>query len=91
MRIKTHPGEVLLEEYMKPMGLSARALSTFLGIPANRISEIVRGRRSITADTALRLARCFGTTARFWMNLQIAHDLSMAEAGGDFSEVKQVV
>ena len=79
-RIRTHPGEVLAEEFMKPLGLSARALAAELDVPANRITEIIRRRRGATADTAIRLARQFGTTPRFWMNLQVAHDLSVAEA-----------
>ena len=79
-RIRTHPGEVLAEEFMKPNGLSARALAAEVDVPANRITEIIRQRRGVTADTAIRLARRFGTTPRFWMNLQVAHDLSVAEA-----------
>jgi addiction module HigA family antidote len=75
-RIRTHPGEVLREEFMVPLGLSANALGRMLGVPHNRISDIIRGRRGVTADTALRLARCFGTTPEFWMNLQTAHDVS---------------
>jgi antitoxin HigA-1 len=86
-RIRTHPGEVLLAEYMEPLGLSARALAEALGVPANRISEIVQGRRAVTADTALRLARHFATTPRFWLNLQAAHDLSKAEADTDYSSI----
>ncbi|MEC9266703.1 MAG: HigA family addiction module antitoxin [Pseudomonadota bacterium] len=79
-RITSHPGEILLHEYMEPMDLSANQLAKDLRIPANRISEIVRGRRSVTADTAIRLSRYFGTTPEFWMNLQAAHDLSAAFA-----------
>jgi addiction module HigA family antidote len=79
-RIRTHPGEVLAEEFMKPLGLSARALAAELDVPANRITEIIRQRRGVTADTAIRLARRFGMTPRFWINLQVAHDLSVAEA-----------
>lgn len=75
-RITTHPGEVLREEFMVPLHLSANRLAAMLGVPANRISEIVRERRSLTADTALRLAKCFETTPEFWMNLQTAHDVS---------------
>lgn len=86
-RITTHPGEVLREEFMVPLGLSARALSAAIGVPANRVSEIARGRRDVSADTALRLARHFGTTPLFWMNLQVAHDLSKAEAAGDYSGI----
>jgi addiction module HigA family antidote len=87
VRIRTHPGEVLREEYLRPLGLSARALAEAIGVPPNRLSEIVRERRSVTADTALRLARYFGTDARFWINLQVAHDLSKAEAETDYSTI----
>lgn len=80
MRIKTHPGEVLREEFMAPLSLSANALAIALRVPATRIGEIVNERRSITADTALRLARYFGTGPEFWLNLQQAHDLSVAAA-----------
>ena len=87
MRIKTHPGEVLREEYLEPLGLSARALAKEIGVPANRLTEIIRERRGITADTAIRLGRYFGTDPRFWLNLQTAHDLSKAEAGTTYSNV----
>lgn len=73
-----HPGEHLLEDFMKPLGLSRNALARELRVPPQRISEIVQGRRSITADTALRLARYFDTTAAFWLNLQTRYDLQMA-------------
>ena len=81
-RIKTHPGEVLREEFMIPLGLSANALGRALHVPPNRITSIIAEEkpRSLTADTALRLARYFGTTPEFWMNLQRAYDLSVAEA-----------
>jgi len=81
-RIRTHPGEVLKEEFMGPMGLSANRLAIDLAVPATRIGEIVRADnpRAVTADTALRLSRYFGTSAAFWMNLQAAYDLSKAEA-----------
>ena len=72
------PGEVLREEFMAPHGLSARALARELDVPPNRITEILNGERSISADTALLLARRFGTSAEFWMNLQTAHDLALA-------------
>ena len=87
MRIKTHPGTVLKEEFMAPLGLTANALSLALRVPANRIGAIVKGERAVSADTALRLARYFGTTAQFWLNLQAAHDLSVAEnaAGEDIA------
>lgn len=87
-RIRTHPGEILNEEYLVPMSLSARQLAEELGVPANRVSEIIRGRRSVTADTAIRLGHRFGTTAQFWLNLQNAHDLSTAEATHDYSTVR---
>ena len=78
-----HPGEVLREEFLVPLGLSAHALSQALRIPAPRVNDIVRERRSVTPDTALRLARHFGTTAQFWINLQAGYDLKIAmrEAG----------
>jgi addiction module HigA family antidote len=72
------PGEVLLEEFMRPLGLTARALATELGVPGNRISSIVNGSRAVTAETALLLARRFGTSPELWMNLQTAHDLAVA-------------
>jgi addiction module HigA family antidote len=81
-RIRTAPGEILREEFMKPLGLSANALAIALRVPATRIGDILRseGARAITADTAMRLARYFGTTAMFWLNLQSAYDLSLAVA-----------
>jgi addiction module HigA family antidote len=72
------PGEVLREEFMAPMAISARALARDIDVPANRITEILHGERAITADTALRLSRRFGVSAEFWMNLQTAHDLEKA-------------
>ncbi len=74
-----HPGEILREEYMVPLGLSANALARALGVTAARINDIVRERRGITGDTALRLARYFGTDAQSWLNLQSAYDLHVAE------------
>jgi addiction module HigA family antidote len=71
----THPGEVLQEEFLKPLGISQYRLAKHLNVPARRINEIVQGKRSISADTALRLARYFGTTDRFWLNLQARYDL----------------
>ena len=72
-----HPGEILLEEFLKPMSISQYRLSKDIGVPPRRINEIVHGKRSITADTALRLARYFGTSERFWMNLQSRYDLEL--------------
>ncbi len=74
-----HPGEILREEYLRPLGMSANALAKALKVTPARINDIVRERRGITADTALRLARYFGTDARSWMNLQSAYDLRVAE------------
>jgi len=74
-----HPGEVLLEDFMKPLGLTQYRVAKDIGVPALRISQIVRGQRSISADTALRLARYFGTSANVWLNLQAAYDLEIAQ------------
>ena len=74
-----HPGEILREEFLSPMNLSSNALTIELHVPAPRINEIVRERRSITADTALRLARYFGTSAEFWMGLQDDYDLKTCQ------------
>ncbi|HWR58496.1 MAG TPA: HigA family addiction module antitoxin [Thermodesulfovibrionales bacterium] len=74
-----HPGEVLLEEFLKPMGVSQNRLALNIGVPARRINEIVLGKRGITADTALRLAKFFGTSAQFWTGLQSQYDLDVAE------------
>jgi antitoxin HigA-1 len=74
-----HPGEILREDYMKPLGLTAHRLAMALHVPATRIAEIVHERRSITADTAIRLGRYFKSTARFWLNLQTAYDLEVIE------------
>jgi addiction module HigA family antidote len=73
-----HPGEMLREDFMKPLGLSSNALALELRVPVTRISEIVRERRGITADTALRLARYFNSSPEFWMRLQMDYDLEMA-------------
>lgn len=72
-----HPGEVLLEEFLRPLGVSQYRLAKDIKVSPRRINEIVHGKRSITADTALRLARFFGTSERFWMNLQVRHDLEV--------------
>ena len=73
-----HPGEVLLEEFLKPLGLSQNALARSLRVPPRRINEIVLGKRAVTADTALRLARYFGTSEKFWLGLQVDFDLEEA-------------
>ena len=76
-----HPGEILREELMAPLGLSINGLARELRVPVTRIGDIVNERRGISADTALRLARYFGTASQFWMNLQTAYDLEIAERG----------
>lgn len=74
-----HPGEVLLEDFMQPLGLSTYRVAKDMGVPTLRISQIVRGQRAVTADTALRLARYFGTSAEVWMRLQAQYDLEVAQ------------
>ena len=80
-RITTHPGEILREEFIAPLRLSANALALALRVPATRIGDIIRAEkpRAVSADTAIRLARYFGTTPQFWLNLQSAYDLSIVE------------
>jgi addiction module HigA family antidote len=79
-RVTTHPGEILSEEFLKPLGMSANALAIALRVPATRVGAIVKGERAVTADTALRLARFFGTSPEFWLSLQATHDLTKARA-----------
>ncbi len=74
-----HPGEILLEDFLKPMEITPYRLAKELKVPKTRISAILKGRRSITADTALRLARFFGTSAKLWLNLQVSYDLDLEE------------
>jgi len=76
---ETHPGRTIAEDVLKPLGMSVNALAKELHIPATRLNDIVRGRRGVTADTALRLARYLGTSAQFWLNLQSAYELRVAE------------
>ncbi len=75
-----HPGEILSEEFMKPLGLTQYRLAQDIGVPPMRISQIIRGERSITVDTALRLARYFGTSAAVWLRLQVRYDLEVGES-----------
>jgi addiction module HigA family antidote len=77
-RIATHPGQILLQEFLEPMGLTQAQLARSLAIPLNRVNELVRGKRGVTAETALLLAGYFKNSAEFWMNLQTAHDLTQA-------------
>jgi antitoxin HigA-1 len=83
-----HPGEILLEEYLKPLGISQNKLGRDLNVPPQRINDIVRGQRAITVDTALRLARYFHTSPQFWLNLQFRYDLEMA---GETRLVERVI
>jgi len=82
-RAPTHPGEMLLEEFLKPLGVTQRHLATAIGVPFQRVNEIVNGRRGITPSTALRLARYFGTTSGFWMNGQMRWDLFHTQRSED--------
>ena len=88
--VAIHPGEFLREDYMAPLGLSANALALALRVPVTRISEIVNERRGITAETALRLGRYFGTSAEFWMNMQKAYELALAKKQLQASIEKEV-
>jgi addiction module HigA family antidote len=76
-RIPTHPGEVLLEEFLQPLGLTQVGFARHIGVPVQRVNEIVKGKRGVTSETAWLLAQALGTTPQFWMNLQGAHDLAM--------------
>ncbi len=76
-----HPGEILRHEFLEPMGLSVYALANAIKVPRSRANDIVRGHRAVTTDTALRLARYFGTSPEFWINLQTRHDLDVADRG----------
>ncbi|MEE8483127.1 MAG: HigA family addiction module antitoxin [Nitrospinota bacterium] len=87
-----HPGIYLLEEFLEPLGLSQNRLAISIGVPARRINEIVLGRRSISADTAVRLSAFFGTTPEFWMNLQSHYDLELVKDSADkelLSDIKR--
>ncbi len=78
-RTPTHPGEMLLEEFLRPMSITQRELATAIHVPYQRVNEIVNGRRGITPSTALRLSKYFGTSAEFWLNLQLRWDLYFAQ------------
>ncbi|WP_280548996.1 MULTISPECIES: HigA family addiction module antitoxin [unclassified Halomonas] len=83
-----HPGEILLEDFIEPMGLTKNALATAIGVPATRIGQITRGERAITADTDLRLSRYFGTSEGYWLRLQNAYDLEQAKRKGRFNGIR---
>lgn len=86
-----HPGEILEKEFLEPMNLTAYKLAKDIGVQQTRISQIIKGARSITADTAIRFSKFFGTTAEFWMNLQREHDLrkALAEKKEEFDHIKR--
>ncbi len=85
-----HPGEILVEDYIKPMGVSVRAVAIALHVPYSRLSEITKGERGISADTALRLERYFGSEAQGWLNLQSAYDLRRAEISAGKAISKEI-
>lgn len=82
-----HPGEILMEDFIGPMGLTKNAVATAIGVPATRIGEIVRGARSVTADTDLRLSRFLGTSEGYWLSLQVAYDLEEARRAGCYEGI----
>lgn len=85
-----HPGEILMEDYIRPMGASVRAVALALNVPYSRLSEITKGQRGVSADTALRLERYFGSEAQGWLNLQSAYDLRIAETTAGKSIAKEI-
>ena len=87
MKNPSHPGEVLTELYLEPIGMSAIALARRLNVPRTRIERLVKGETSVTVDTAMRLSRFFGNTPEFWMNLQRAYDLAQARETVDLSDI----
>ena len=86
-----HPGEILRDEYLVPLDMSANALAPALGVPTNRITAIVNGDRAVTADTALRLAKYFDTTPEFWLNLQLRYDLRVAEEARETKDALRAI
>lgn len=89
--IEPHPGEILAGEYLDPHGLTAHDVARAIDVPPNRITELIRGNRGVTPDTAHRLARFFGTSPEYWAGLQSAHDLSVAAIENDYTEIKKGV
>ena len=89
-RQPTHPGEMLLEEFLKPLGVTQRELATRLGVSYPRINELIHGKRGMTPDTALRLERLFGMEAQFWLNLQLAWDLYHAARSPAAQEITRI-
>jgi antitoxin HigA-1 len=89
----THPGEMLLEEFLEPLNLTQTELAERIGVPVNRVNEIVKGKRGITPDTALRLGKLFGTDPQFWLNLQLAWDLYQAmhsKTAADLAKIRRL-
>jgi antitoxin HigA-1 len=86
-----HPGEILREEFLKPLDMSARKLADAIGVPHNRVSAIVAGEREVTPDTALRLGRAFDMSPEFWLNLQQTHDLRVAEGKVELCGIKRLL
>ncbi len=89
-RIPTHPGEILLEEFLKPMRLTQVAFAQHIGVPLQRINQIVRGTRGVTAETAWLFAQAFGTTPEFWLNLQNSYDLARARPAREVKRLQSV-
>jgi antitoxin HigA-1 len=89
-RIPTHPGEILLEEFLNPLGISQVAFAKHIGVPIQRINEIVRGKRGVTPDTAWLFAQAFGTTPEFWLNLQAAYDLARTRPKREVERIQAV-
>lgn len=87
-RIPTHPGRILLEEFLKPMGVTQAELALHLGVPVQRINEIVRGKRGVSPETAWLLSKAFGTTPEFWLNLQNNHDLVLNRPEREIERLK---
>jgi addiction module HigA family antidote len=89
-RVTTHPGTILLKEYLEPMGLTQKELADHLGIPIQRVNEIVRGKRGVSPGTAWLLSGAFDTSPEFWLNLQAMHDLSSHRPGKEITPIKAV-
>ena len=87
-RIPTHPGEVLLDDFLEPLGVTQKALAEHIGVPLQRVNEIVKGRRGVSPETAWLLATALGTTPEFWMNLQMLHDLARNRPNRDVKSLR---
>lgn len=90
-RIPTHPGEILLEEFLKPLGITQVAFAGHIGVPLQRINEIIRGKRGVTPETAWLLSQALGTTPEFWLNLQRNHDLAKKRPEKEVAKLRVVV